>query len=588
MGRGCGLFPALQLLRNRVPQSRISLQENNPSIELAPYLQAVIPPAPEPPSACANGNWQPWVEAEARLQQLTANLDSLADKLRQVAAGLRLWQPLRESDPRVERICAQLDTLKARQKSLEIDLRVKRALLLAQMGRNLEARADHLKVLELDHSHHENLVGLGCLLTASGYRTAAKTVYRKALEHYPEDLVARVNLGALLLDEDPAAARVQYQAALQIDPEFLQAHGGLYYALARLGQSEASEKHRRRCFGRQSIFEMPYRGQAQPIPVLLFVSSRGGNTPIERFLDNRIFATKILVTDFFDPTSALPEHSLLINGIGDVDVAGQELAAAQSLLARTSAPVVNPPAAVRATSRGEVARRLSAIASVITPRTDTLSRQSLAATDAETTLAGRGFEFPVLLRTPGFHGGQNFLRVEEPADLRGALAALPGRDLTVIQYLDGRGHDGKTRKYRVMMIDGELFPLHAAISSDWKVHYFSAEMSEYPEHRAEDAEFLSNMDGVLGSRAMTALAQIQQTMGLDYGGIDFGLTENGEVLLFEANTTMVVLLPDAGPRWNYRKPAVDRIFHATWKMLINRAKTSAQQDKQAGLLAGLA
>ena len=205
----------------------------------------------------------------------------------------------------------------------------------------------------------------------------------------------------------------------------------------------------------------------------------------------------------------------------------------------------------------------------------TWPRALLAAPDAGTTLAQHGFEFPLLLRTPGFHGGTHFLRVETFAELPAALRKLPGRDLTVIEYLDARGSDGKTRKYRVMMIDGQLYPLHAPISSNWKIHYFSAEMADSPEHRAEEAEFLENMAGVLGPRAMAALEAIQKTLGLDYGGIDFGLSEKGEVLLFEANATMVVVPPEADARWEYRRPAVERISRAVGKMLMDRAKVSS-------------
>ena len=105
--------------------------------------------------------------------------------------------------------------------------------------------------------------------------------------------------------------------------------------------------------------------------------------------------------------------------------------------------------------------------------------------------------------------------MDEPDGLAEALATLPGRDLMVIEYLDARGRDGKTRKYRVMMIDGRLYPLHAAISHQWKIHYFSAEMADSPEHRAEDAEFLENMTGVLGDQAISALKGIQTALGLD-------------------------------------------------------------------------
>jgi len=161
---------------------------------------------------------------------------------------------------------------------------------------------------------------------------------------------------------------------------------------------------------------------------------------------------------------------------------------AQSLLAHSVAPVINAPSAVLATGRCEIARRISKVSGVVTPRTVTLSREALVASDYLTTLGRHGFEFPFLLRSPGFHGGEHFLRVESCGQLTSALVQLPGRDLTVIQYLDARAADGKTRKYRVMMIDGQLYPLHAAISSDWKVHYFSAQMADYPKHRAQDAE----------------------------------------------------------------------------------------------------
>ncbi len=129
------------------------------------------------------------------------------------------------------------------------------------------------------------------------------------------------------------------------------------------------------------------------------------------------------------------------------------------------------------------------------------------------------------------------------------------------------------------MIDGRLYPLHAAISSDWKIHYFSAEMADNPAHRAEDREFLSNMAGVLGPRAIGALKEIQRTLGLNYGGIDFGLDGEGEILLFEANATMSVLPPEADERWDYRRPAVKAIYSATVKMLMDRAATVLHKNK---------
>jgi hypothetical protein len=182
-------------------------------------------------------------------------------------------------------------------------------------------------------------------------------------------------------------------------------------------------------------------------------------------------------------------------------------------------------------------------------------------------VARHGFRFPLLLRTPGFHTGRHFLRVESPQALPAAVAELPGKELTVIEFLNARGADGKVRKYRVMMIDGQLYPLHVAISGHWKIHYFTADMADQPGNRAEDAEFLENMPAVLGPRAMEALAHIQTTLGLDYAGIDFGLSDSGDLLLFEANATMVVNPPEPDEQWAYRRPAVERIFAAVRRML---------------------
>ena len=79
-------------------------------------------------------------------------------------------------------------------------------------------------------------------------------------------------------------------------------------------------------------------------------------------------------------------------------------------------------------------------------------------------MANRQFTFPLLLRSPGYHTGRNFILVETAAELSTAAAGLPGDDLLVIEYLDARGRDGNARKYRVMMIGGRIYPLHLAIS----------------------------------------------------------------------------------------------------------------------------
>jgi glutathione synthase/RimK-type ligase-like ATP-grasp enzyme len=225
---------------------------------------------------------------------------------------------------------------------------------------------------------------------------------------------------------------------------------------------------------------------------------------------------------------------------------------------------------VLATGRAENARRLAAIPGVVAPRIVALPRTVLEAPDAAVYLAAQNFTFPLLLRSPGFHTGRNFELVESAHDLPTTTAKLPGETLLVIDYLDARDRDGRARKFRVMIVNGRLYPLHLAISSNWKVHYFTADMAD-ASHRTEEAAFLADMPAVLGTKAMHALERIRQTLNLEYGGIDFGSNAAGEVLLFEANATMVVNPPDADARFGYRAPAITNILEAVKSMLIERA-----------------
>ncbi|HEX3744532.1 MAG TPA: pyridoxal-dependent decarboxylase [Bryobacteraceae bacterium] len=465
-----------------------------------------------------------------------------------------------------EEALADLETRIAADRA-NVSLWFERAGLLAELGRQREAREAYLELLARDPAHRLGLNNLGTLLYAAGYRTAARTAYSRAVELYPDDPMGRVNLGNMLHEGgEEAAAREQFEAALASSPDHEEAHQGLAYVLAELGDAAGADRHRRLGFQDRAVRTLPYRGQGPPVSLLLLVSTVGGNIPTRHLLDDRIFQTHVVLPEFCDATTPLPPHDVVFNAIGDADLAAGALAAAQSMVSLTEARVINLPSAVMATGRADHGR-LAHLPGVVTPLTVTLPRDLLESPDGPAAVMRHGFRFPLLVRTPGFHTGRHFRKVETADALAGAVAELPGQEIAAIEFLDARGADGKVRKYRAMMIGGELFPLHVAISSQWKIHYFTADMAERADHRAEDAEFLENMAGVLGERAMEGLAHIQSTLGLDYAGIDFGLNSAGEVLLFEANATMVVNPPDADERWAYRRPAVERIFAAVRKML---------------------
>ena len=473
------------------------------------------------------------------------------------------WRPAAQ---RKEALCAAEAQIKLDPES--ISLRFERACLLNELGRNEDAKLAYLDVLTRCPGHVGALNNLGTLLYLTGYRTAARSAYTEAIRQHPDQPMAHVNLGNLFLEAgELAAAREHYEAALAIDTQFAEAHQGLGNLLAELGQEENAAQHQRLGHWDRRPTELPYRGETEPVSLLLLASGRRGDVPIRHLLDDKVFRTFVVLPNVYDPDAPLPEHQVVFNAIGDADLSKQALDRAVTLMDRTFAPVLNAPAAVLATGRAANARRLADVPGVVAPKIVNFSRETL-----------RQFEFPVLLRARGFHNGRHFLLVEKAEQLRSALAELPGDELTAIQFLDARGADGYYRKYRVMMIGGGLYPLHLAISQNWKIHYVTADMTDHAGHRAEEAKFLENMAGVLGSRAMAALAEIQNMLGLDYAGIDFGLNTAGDVLLFEANATMTVLPPEGDRRWDYRRDAVQRVEDAVRKMIVDKARKNSAPD----------
>ena len=438
-----------------------------------------------------------------------------------------------------------------------------RARRLLQEGLRADAYAAYLELLRHDPSHPAALHELGHLAYRDNRRAAALTIYRQIVEMWPQDAAGRINLGNMLYEDGAfAEAERHFEAAVALDPNSAEAHRGLGRILYDRGDAEAADQCWRQSFPGQAIAIEANRGGRVPGSILVLYSAEGGNIPTRDILEDGLFTVTTLYAEYYKPDLPLPPHALLFNAIGDADLCPEALAMAERVTARTRAPVINLPARVSQTGRANNAKRLAAIAGVRTPYTQVVSRYKLA--EAAT------MEFPLLLRALGFHTGQHFVRVERAEELAGAALALPGDSLLLIEYLDARGPDGMARKYRVMYIDGVIYPLHLAISADWKVHYITAGMADDAGWRAEEQRFLEDMPAILGANAMTALTRIGETLDLDYMGIDFALNKDKSILLFETNATMVIIPPSPEPMWDYRRAAVARALCAAQDMLRSR------------------
>jgi tetratricopeptide repeat protein len=456
-----------------------------------------------------------------------------------------------------------------------IAARHERAGLLREQDAYEEAKRDYLELIRLRPTDFGALNDFGTLVLKAGYRDAARSLFDEAVRHHPDNPNGHVNLAnLLLLSGEQRDARAHFEAALRIDPGHIHAHRGMGNLLAGLGDEAGARRHRDKGFRGHFLTTLPYRGAAPPISVLLLVSAAGGNIPTSSLLDDRIFQTTVLVTEYDDPNVALPQHDLVFNSIGDADLCREGLEAACSVLLRTSRPVINHPRHAQQTGRAANVERLRGLPDVTTPRMVRLPRQLLAGPGGAEAVAGNGFAFPLLARAPGFHTGYHFTRVETARELARAVADFPGDDVWLIEQLDARDGEGMFRKFRVMIVDRKLYPLHLAISQNWKVHYFRADMALSAANRQKDAEFLDDMASVIGQRGVAALERISAVLDLDYGGIDFAVNAKGDILLFEANATMVMIPLAADEKWAYRRPAFAAVFSAVRRMLMDRLATS--------------
>ena len=388
---------------------------------------------------------------------------------------------------------------------------------------------------------------------------------------YPNESTIHINLGNVFLEMgELAAAEKHFEAALRLDVDSALAHQGMACLFQRCGNNDRSLYHRNKGFGKQPVFNLKYCGRGKPVQLLVLGSALEGNLPWRFLIDRQIFHTTLITVEYFDTSLPLPAHQLILNAIGDADICQAGLEIANQLIQRSQAPILNKPRLVEHTGRLMNSKRMGILPGVVVPHISLISQAEVDSGVVWENLVNEGLTFPILLRPPGFHGGNHFVRVENKAQFNAAFKELPGESQLAIQFLDSRAEDNLFKKYRVMIINGAFYPIHMAISSNWKVHYFSSDMADNSKYRAEEAVFLNDFTSYLGAQALSALEKTSQMLQLDYCGIDFGIDQKGNVLLYEANATMLICHSDNEKDNDYKRNAIENALAATKRMFVER------------------
>ncbi len=261
--------------------------------------------------------------------------------------------------------------------------------------------------------------------------------------------------------------------------------------------------------------------------------------------------------------AAIPDHDLAYIGGGDIG-APEALARRAALYRAWPRPVLNDPVKVSQFARAQLHRTLADALGICSPNCALLSREAL--------LEGHETAYPVLVRPVGSHAGSNLTKADSRDEVLRYLATVDAQDYYVTKFEDYRSPDGFFRKYRIAFIDRAPFLCHMGVSENWMIHYLNAGMTGSQDKRQDEAQAMLDFDAGFAARHATAFDLLNDRIGLDYYTIDCGETQDGRLLVFEADAEAIVHMMDPPDMFPYKLPQMRRVFGAFDEMIHRHAR----------------
>jgi len=270
----------------------------------------------------------------------------------------------------------------------------------------------------------------------------------------------------------------------------------------------------------------------------------------------------------------VPDHDAVFVAIGECDDNQALLRQLEPILAAWPRPVLNAPVRIARLSRDGAYALLGDAPGVVMPASVRCKRATLEEIGSGAlTLAAAlpDGAFPIIIRPVGSHAGHGLIKAQDRAAVLEYLRGMADTHFYIARFIDYSDADGLFRKYRVVLIDGQAYAGHMAISPRWMIHYLNADMTESAAHRAEEADFMAGFDTGFGRRHAAALAAIAARTGLDYVTVDCA-EAGGKLLIFEVDSGAVVHAMDPVNLFPYKRPQMRKVFAAFRAMLEKAAR----------------
>ncbi|HEY5225644.1 MAG TPA: hypothetical protein VIJ06_02525 [Methylovirgula sp.] len=316
---------------------------------------------------------------------------------------------------------------------------------------------------------------------------------------------------------------------------------------------------------------------ATPLRLLAFMAPGDfmANTPIEFLLEGSNVRLDILYVSPGQPLPDLiPAHDLAFVAIAESEEHRPLLEEMRAVAANWPVPVVNAPHLIERLTRDGAYALLRDVPGLSMPPNIRVGRAQLREIAEGEREIGESLPecgFPMIVRPLSSHGGEALKKLSRLGDLKTYLATRTEDEFYVAPFIDYQGSDGLYRKYRIALVDGRAYGCHLAISRHWMVHYLNADMPDNPANRGEEDRFLTQFDADFGLRHSAALAAISERTELDYAIIDCAETADGQLLLFEIGTAMIVHSMDPADVFPYKKAAMEKVFAGFIDMLRARS-----------------
>lgn len=303
------------------------------------------------------------------------------------------------------------------------------------------------------------------------------------------------------------------------------------------------------------------------------------NTPLEFLVeDSDINLDMLYLAPELPVPEGVPDHDVLMIAVAQCDRNRALLASLADLAREWPRPIINRPERIAQLTRDNVCHMLGDIPGVIMPlsvRCDRVTLEALAQGEINLRELLSDADFPIIVRPVDSHAGRGLDRADDPAALARYLQQSPADQFYISRFVDYRQADGRYRKARVVVIDGQPFVAHMAISDHWMIHYLNAGMAEDAAKRAEEARFMETFDAEFAARHRPALAAVTERLGLDYYALDCAETADGQLLIFEADSAMVVHAMDPEDDFPYKKVQMRKVFDA-FRAMIAKRQSAAQ------------